>query len=219
MSFFTGGISDAGRAAIDAAVGNTLELGYVRIGTMSKAGGAIIDDTSTNVAGTATQYGADRVFYTVFGSNRIVLFTELEMDTQATIGNIMFFLSNGTPLAWGLFDYNIKKEAKGPDTAGDWMVIALGVEKLNILDKFDLDPLQSTAFELPEAETNESAIIAFSKNRKILTVAKETTGNFDHPGAMFKGRKWFISPFMVPIAEDFTEMSGGAVGDDYDRSI
>jgi hypothetical protein len=140
------------------------------------------------------------VFYTVFGSNRIVLFTELEMDTQATIGNIMFFLSNGTPLAWGLFDYNIKKEAKGPDTAGDWMVIALGVEKLNILDKFDLDPLQSTAFELPEAETNESAIIAFSKNRKILMWRKRQPATSITPAPCSKAasglsaRSWFRLP-------------------------
>jgi hypothetical protein len=219
MNFFVGGISDAGRAAIDAAADNSLQLGYVRIGTMSKAGGANIDDASTNVAGTVTQLAADKVFYTVFGSNRIVLFTELEMAGELTVGNIMFFLSDGTPLAWGLFDYNIKKAAKGPDTAGDWLMIALSIEKLNILDKLNLNTAQSTAFDLPESDTNFTAIVQFNLNRKIVTMAKETVGNFDLPGVMFKGRKWFINPFVFPVGGDFEGLTGGTVGDEYDRSI
>jgi hypothetical protein len=219
MSFFTGGISTAGRAAIDGAAAGALQLGYVRIGSMSRAGGTTMSNQSTNAVGNITQLAANKVFYTVFGSNRIVLFTELEMVEELVIGNLVFFLSNGTPLAWGQFDYNIRKEAKGPDTAGDWIMLALSIEKPNLRGKFTLNSLQSTAFELPEAETNQSAIIQYSKNRKIVVAAKETVGNFDHPSIMFKGRKWFINPFCVPVNSDFEELTGGVLSDSYDRSI
>jgi hypothetical protein len=219
MAFFTGGISDAGRAAIVAAVPGALELGYVRVGSISVSGGTVMDDASTNAIGSPVQYSVENIFYTVFGSNRITLFVELNNTLEVPIGNVMFFLSSGVPLAWGQFDYQITKAEKAPDTAGDWIVLSLSLNLLGMVEKFTLDPEQSTSFILPKSQTQETAVIDFSVNRRMVAMVKETIGGFDLPSIMTKGKKWYINPFFVEVESDLVEMSGGTVGDSYDRSI
>lgn len=215
---FRGGITDAGRTALAAATAGSLQLGIVRIGNASLATHDI-DGSITNYVGSLTaERGANTVFYTPFGSDRLVIFTDLRMDAEMDIGNIVFFLDDGTPLAWGAFDRTLKKQAKGSDTGGDWVTLALSLQYDGILELFTLADAQSTEYDMVIQTNETTGQAAIEELSRITTVFDKLTTNLNIPAVAYAGNQWYIDPFFFSMIADFTQISGGAVGDLYDRT-
>lgn len=217
-NLFKGGITLAGRAALQGV--SQLQLGNVKIGSASLAN-AVIDDSATDISGDLeASLDVTNVFYTPFGSDRLVIFTELEMTSGMSIGNIMFFTSNSTPLAWGAFDRTVKKTAKGPDTGGDWIVLALNMRFTGILEKFDLNPSYSTEFEITTELTEALVVSEHTGPKKVSVMADAVVPNFNIPGLLFqKPPFWAINPLFFQLGDDFDAISGGSVNDAYDRNF
>lgn len=217
-NIFKGGITLAGRAALQGV--SQLVLGNVKIGSASLAT-AVIGDSSTDIAGNQELLlDVTNVRYTPFGTDRLVIFIEVEVTQSIEIGNVMFFLNDGTPLAWGAFDRTIKKTAKGEDTGGDWIVLALNLRFTGILDRFTLNPNYSTEFGLT-TELNEQLVVSkHSGPKKISVMANAVIPNFNIPAWLFqKPPFWAINPLFFQLGDDFDSISGGAVNDAYDRNF
>ena len=223
MTEFFGGITDMGRVTLDLAEDGELQLGDVKIGSASRTN-AVIDNSVTDFSGNLELHlDVTFVFYTPFGEDRLVIFVELEDEIKNPIdvGNVMFYLSDGTPFAWGAFERTVRKNPAGPDSGGDWFVLALNLQYEGIFNKFNLNPNYSTEFSLDRGKNENAVIETFNQNRRFSAMADAFTRNFNIPGYMFRNAdlKWSINPMFDVQDSDFTRLSGGTVGDRYDRTI
>lgn len=223
MTEFIGGITNAGRLALAGASEGSLRLGGVKIGSTSLTT-AIIDKTATDISGNLElSLDVTYVYYTPFGLNKLVIFIELENEVtrEVSIGNVMFFLDDGTPFAFGAFKRSLQKFPSGPDTGGDWYSIALNLLYPNITSKFTLNPSYSTEFALEQDLDENRVIKRFSGSRRFVAMANEYTLTPKIPGIMYIDRfsRWQVNPYFDLYSEDFTILSGGNAGDRYIRTI
>lgn len=215
---FIGGITDIGKDKLDSASPESLTLGRVEIGSASLSVANFSNAINSLQGNKEIEFNAEDVIYTPFGNSRVVISINVEISGSLSIGNVLFYLSDGTPFAWGAFSRTIKKTANGPDTGGDWFTISLSLIHEDIFTLFDFTNQETTQFRLPIALNEEEAANQVANTRESI-IADAVTTNFNIPGYMFCKDTHFINPFFLRISEGFDAVSGGVVGDAYDRSI
>jgi len=71
-----------------------------------------------------------------------------------------------------------------------------------------------------DVQTNEITGQAnISELSRVTTVFDKLTENFNIPAVAYAGNNWFVNPFFFPVSIDFGIISGGEVGDLYDRTV
>lgn len=210
---FQAGFAAGARAKITNADDGDLTLGNMKVGSVAMSSGEFQDSVTASLSGDelfATTN--DDVLYTVYGSNRLLLTGLLRTNASFAFGNVMFYFGDGDPLAFGAFQTKIFKDAVTGSTS-DWIRIAIDLNLEGISDKFNLQTERSTNFSV--AEDNENILDAVKPRGTSLIVRSFSAALGDPAFAFYKDR-WFVNSQFRESDYDFSVLSGGEAGDDYE---